>query len=456
MIQVIVPNNNISERKYILDIVLSDFLGVQYSITIDNVAENWEICLANGLKLTINDLFFNRHMKDLSYINEINLPENIFFSTNSFAPEPDLPILFGSGEIVSFDDKIICDIDIFASCFFMLARWEEYVNKTRDSHNRFPAYESLAYKFGFLDRPIVNEYVQMLKNMLIFLDKNIKFKTHKSQMFVTCDVDNPFDHTVRDCKILLRTCLGDIIKRRSILECASRVRRYFFNKFCNYKYDKNYTFDWYMDVCEANNLKASFYFIPTSKEPQNGCYELSDKNIQDLMIKIHKRGHKIGVHGSYQTFNDFKKTKIQKELFQDVLNKLNISQADLGNRQHYLRWDSSITPAILNDADFTYDTSGSYADMAGFRYGTCYEFEMFDFLNRKRLNLKERPLIVMDCSVLDKKYMGLDEKDAIEFMLLLMKKCKKYQGNFVLLWHNSYFQESYYKNIFTNILKGWH
>ena len=66
--------------------------------------------------------------------------------------------------------KIIeCGIDIFASSFFMLTRWEEYVNKIRDMHNRFPAYASLACKNNFLDRPIVNEYVEMLWNMLKFL-----------------------------------------------------------------------------------------------------------------------------------------------------------------------------------------------------------------------------------------------------------------------------------------------
>mgnify|MGYP000971870045 CR=1 FL=1 len=44
---------------------------------------------------------------------------------------------------------IICEADVFASCFFMLTRWEEYVNKNRDKHDRFSANESLAYKQGF-------------------------------------------------------------------------------------------------------------------------------------------------------------------------------------------------------------------------------------------------------------------------------------------------------------------
>lgn len=67
-----------------------------------------------------------------------------------------ITIIYGEDKlIIDRNSKtIVCGIDIFASSFFMLTRWEEYVNKKRDNHNRFPASESLAYKFGFLNRPI--------------------------------------------------------------------------------------------------------------------------------------------------------------------------------------------------------------------------------------------------------------------------------------------------------------
>jgi len=104
------------------------------------------------------------------------------------------------------------------------------------------------------------------------------------------------------------------------------------------------------------------------------------------------------MHGSYQAYQNPTKMKAQKELLAQTLQSLHVKQTIQGNRQHYLRWDASQTPAYLDKAGFEYDTTGAYADRPGFRHGVCYEFSMFDFLGRKKLKLKQRPLIVMNCS----------------------------------------------------------
>lgn len=424
MITIKIPNNNITERKYILDIIFDEFLGLNFEVIESNDYQDWVIELENKKSLTIKDGFFNRFPKNLEYLKLENIPQRID------------------------------ELDIFAASFFMLTRWEEYVNKTRDAHDRFLATESLAYKQGFLDKPIINEYVEKLKSMLLELDSNLKFKIQNSKLFVSCDVDQAFDCTVENLKKLIRVGAGDILKRKSIKEFAKRVRRYIFNKLKNYKYDENYTFDWYMDLCEKAGIKASFYFIPTSVEKQNGCYELKDKKIQNLIKYIDSRGHEIGLHGSYQTYRDKEKAKLQKNMLDDTLKSLGISQKVVGNRQHYLRWDSSCTPSILEYTGFEYDTTGSYADIPGFRYGVCFEFSMFDFLNRKKLKIKQRPLIVMECSVIDDSYMGLGyTQEALDIILNLKQKCFKYDGNFSLLWHNSHFYNVTDKEMFKEIIQ---
>ena len=457
MLKITIPNNNIAERKYILDIIFDEFLGLDFKVVENDDCQDWEIELENGSKIIFEDHFFNKYLKELEYLKLENIPAKVEFVKNQFIVEDDIPIIYGNKKLETKNDElktIFCGIDIFASSFFMLTRWEEYVNKNRDSHDRFSANESLAYKQGFLDRPIVNEYVEMLKNMLLELGLIQKLKTRNYQLFVSCDVDQPYDCTVENLKNLIRVCSGDILKRKSIKEFAKRVRRYIFNKFGNYKYDENYTFDWYMDMCEKAGTKAAFYFIPTSIEKQNGCYELQDKKIQNLIKYIDSRGHEIGVHGSYQTYKDKEKAKLQKNMLNDTLSSLGISQKVVGNRQHYLRWDSSITPMVLEYAGFLYDTTGSYADRPGFRYGVCYEFSMFDILNRKKLSLKQRPLIVMECTIIDDMYMGLGySEEALQVMKDLKQKCFKYNGNFSLLWHNSHFKTREDKKMFEGIVK---
>jgi len=426
MLNITIPNNNIAERKYILGIIFNEFLGLDYELIIDNGELNikdWIIKLNDDKKFIIKDTFFSKFPKDLEYLKTENIP------------------------------KSIKELDIFAACFFMLTRWEEYVNKARDSHDRFPATESLAFKQGFLDRPIVNEYVEKLKQMLLELDDSLNFKEHSFKQYISCDVDEPFDCTVENIGNLVKVCVGDILKRKSLLLALKRVRRYIYNKLDNYKYDENYTFEWYMDVCEKAGVKASFYFIPDSSEKGNGCYSLEDTKIQNLLRYIDNRGHEIGTHGSYQTYQDKEKTKAQKQKLENLLKVLNISQTIKGNRQHYLRWDSAITPSVLDYAGFEYDSTGGYADMVGFMYGVCYEFSMFDLLNRKKLKLKQRPLIVMECSLIDDTYMGYGYTEkTLNTINSLKEQCKKYNGNFTLLWHNNHFNSKDDKKLFKRVV----
>jgi hypothetical protein len=457
---IIIPDNNNLEREYIINIMFREFLGLSYNIIYNN-QNYWQLNLNNGNKIFFEDYFFNKNKKILAYLNYENIPEIIEFQKkryNTFMPQNDLPIIYGKNKPVKIEDynefkTIYCTIDIFASSFFMLTRWEEYVNKTRDEHVRFPATASLAYRSGFLNRSVVNEYVEMLWNMIKELAPGLHRKKRKTQVLVSCDVDQPFDSTVDNLKNLVRVCGGDVIKRHSCLEAIKRVRRFIFNKTGNYKYDENYTFKWYMDTCEKNNLQVAFYFIPDNSEPGNGSYSLKEKRIVNLLKIINQRGHEIGVHGSYQSYRDKEKTVKHKAMFENALKNAGINEPIKGNRQHYLRWDSAVTPAILDEAGFEYDTSGSYADSAGFRYGVCYEFSMWDILNQKKLTIKQRPLIVMECSVIDDRYMGIGYgEQAFVYIKKLKDECRKYNGDFVILWHNSRLRNDEEKRFYKQVL----
>jgi len=182
MIKIKIPNNNLNERKYILDIIFNEFLGLDY--TLKTGSKEYEIELKNKKILTIKDTFFNKYPEDLEYLKLENIP------------------------------KDISELDIFAATFFMLTRWEEYVNQNRDEHNRFPAYESLAYKQSFLDRPIVNEYVEELKEMLLELDDSLVFKKREFELVLTHDVDSLY--MWKSWKQIFRVALVDIVKRRRL------------------------------------------------------------------------------------------------------------------------------------------------------------------------------------------------------------------------------------------------
>lgn len=79
---------------------------------------------------------------------------------------------------------------------------------------------------------------------------------------------------------------------------------------------------------------------------------------------------------------------------------------------HYLQWRHPDTLRAWNAAGMTYDSTLSYVDHAGFRCGTCFEYQAFDPVAQEALDLRLRPLIVMEGGVFGPQYMGLGVTDA--------------------------------------------
>lgn len=120
-----------------------------------------------------------------------------------------------------------------------------------------------------------------------------------------------------------------------------------------------------------------------------------------------------------------------------------IQQTEFGGRMHYLRWEHPTTMQAWEDADMAYDSTLSYADRPGFRCGTCHEYPAFNAVTQHQLKLRIRPLIVMECSVIDDAYLGIGyTSEALERFKQLKESCQKAQGCFTILWHNSHFSNS--------------
>ncbi len=443
--KILIPNNNIAERKYIIDILLGEFLGLEYKIEIKDT-KNYEIILKNGNKLIIEDHFFNKCPKDLEYLNEKNIPQKVEFGNNDFIVEENIPIIYGTNKLITNHQSsitITCGIDIFASSFFMLTRWEEYVKKERDIHNRFPAYASLAYKNNFLDRPVVNEYVEMLWNMLKFLGIKQERKKREFEFVLTHDVDVGYKYS----SILsgTREIVGDIIKRKNPILAIKN----FSNKILTHlklKKDPFDTYDYLMDISEKIGVKSYFFLHSSSSAKQDVN---NDKFLKQVVKKIKKRGHFLGYHPSYNAYNDFELFIKDKERIENIIGeKLTVG------RQHYLRFEVPTTWQIWEDAKMKWDSTLSYADKEGFRCGVCYEYSVFNIITRKKLNLKEKPLIVMEGSFTT--YQPNITPQEMEYKIkYLIDKVKKYNGEFVFLWHNSSFGGSWkkFKYIYEEVLK---
>jgi hypothetical protein len=199
-----------------------------------------------------------------------------------------------------------------------------------------------------------------------------------------------------------------------------------------------------MAQSEKRGLKSAFYFFGGRTAPRSDAgYTLSHPAIQTLLKEIHARGHEIGLHPSYHTYLRPDILASEARTLFDHCRQLGIDQETWGGRMHFLRWRWPDTAIAWDNAGLNYDSTLGFADRSGFRCGTSHEYTAFDPIRSKQLKLRLRPLIVMECTVIASRYMGLGYgESAYELILKLKDRCRKYNGGFSLLWHNSHFSNT--------------
>lgn len=442
----------LSEKKYIFDVIFKNFLGFEYQL-LNSDQSHITVVLPNQSSLVLNSDFWDVNVK--GYLIEKALPRVTFLENNQFISEIDLPILYGNNEINLSKNSIECGVDIFAACFFMLSRMEEAIVPDRDNHNRFPATASVAYKNNFLDRPIVDEYVEFLWNMLLHLDPNLTRKERQATNFITCDVDWPCDIVRRSLKSTCRRFLGDVFRRKSLKLGLRTLKQFIYHQFKLQQGDHlRDTLSWMMDVNEEAGNKVAFYFITEYTHLLDSKTDFDSEFIRQIFREIHARGHEIGIHPGYNCYDNADNFQQSVQKLKTILEEEKIHQNTLGGRMHFLRWDIMQTPSLWEENNLDYDSSLSFADKAGFRCGTCHEFTMFDLNKRKAMNLKQRPLIVMEGTIIEDKYEGLHySEESYNRFNSFKEKCQKYNGSYTLLWHNSFFQMEQDKIFYTKLIK---
>lgn len=452
-----------AERAYIFDVLLGEFLGLKYTARVEE---------RRDLRITLAD----DHLPGEIILPDIlfHTPADEWLKPSSLPPEPlkkwDIsatsrkvkmaaglvPVVFGE----TLADNIFCRIegsritlglDIFGSAFFMLTRYEEMVTRERDDLERFPARASLAFREGFLKRPLVNEYVEIFWWAVSRLWPGLQRKERKFQLYLSHDVDWPYCTSNQTLAEIIKSAAGDLLRRKNPALCISRVNSYLRVKAGDLAADLGNNFDFLMDVSERHGLQSSFNFIAgRSGGAIDGNYSLPEKWIRGLVRRIHLRGHELGLHPSFNTFRDPVRIREEFAALLQVAAEEGVSQSAWGGRQHYLRWENPVTWQIWEDAGLDYDSTLAYADHTGFRCGTCYDYPAFNLKNGKALKLREQPLTAMETTLLD--YMSLPVEVALKEILELSQLCALFGGNFVLLWHNSSLLSAREKNLYQQLV----
>ena len=349
-----------------------------------------------------------------------------------------LPILFwGQGNqakncpFASMPDSnsLIIHVDILSATLFMLTRWEETLPFKADQHGRFPAHASVAYRQGFLDRPILDEYGIALQAWLSRLMLHWQEVPPQFSVQISHDIDLVTPYT--SWQNGMKHITDKLVRQKRISLAGKAIREGVRQIFAPQTTKIWQNIDLLANISETNGLKSHFFFKATSRRGKyDSGYNIRRTYITEKIGQLAKRGHEVGIHPSYDSVDDL--ALLQTE----VANLLAIiPNSKFGGRQHYLRFKMPVTWLNWEKAGLWYDSTLGFPEKVGFRCGTCHPFSPFILKENRSLQLLEIPLIVMDQTLY--RYNTLSTKEAFDQTIKLAQKCRQVGGIFTLLWHNT-------------------
>lgn len=440
-----------------LQTILYERFGHRF--TISQTDPNWIVIGVAGrpgtLRIASDVATFTRADSDLRFTQWNGAAEGWIMPLGKPLPAPGVSLL-PSPLIRKSNNGLTLYYDVLGLAYWMLTRQEEVDRSDLDHYNRFPASASHACKHNYLERPVVDEWFNVLGQAMQKLWAGLPLTRHAFTMKVSHDVDYPSRYGFATFKHLLRMMASDAKRGHDPLNMLKAPLVWLRTGSKLYKGDPINTFEWIMDNSEQRGLKSAFYFICGRTEPAvDAQYEPEHPAILDLMHRIHARGHEIGLHPSYHTYKSPAVLASEAKRLRQVCAGEGIEQSEWGGRMHLLRWSTPTTLYGWELAGMSYDSTLSYADRPGFRCGTCFEYPAFDPVRKEMLNVRIRPLVAMECTVMAERYLGLGTGDAArETFLRLKDACRALNGSFTLLWHNSELDTEPKRRLYAGLLSA--
>ena len=363
------------------------------------------------------------------------------------------PILFGDPATEKVGETLIIHADIVASTYFLISRYEEWMRKeVRDAHGRFPGKESLPYRAGFIDRPLIDEYGRILRRQIRDLGLDAPEPPLEiKKIYLTHDLDQ-IAHFRN-----VRSLIGGFLRGIKRPKEGQKALRSFFG---GLRYDPWYTFPFLYkldtDLVKKIGVKRceTILFIRAGggkRKEDKPFSNLVHPDYKNLIRYSKRKGIIIGLHTSYEAgFNP--KLAIEEKKRLDHHTKRYATY----NRNHYLRNREPEDMRYLIEAGISDDFSMGYADMAGFRLGTCRPVKWINPANRTLSALMLHSLTIMDGSLNDKRYMYMNAHDAYQYCEQLIGCVENNNGELVLLWHNTSVEKtpnSYQRKLYKDIIK---
>lgn len=392
--------------KYIFKVFFSDILDVEYAFT-----ENTEEYLAyEGPAINYSTTTFEK---------------GIFFHSENLLHERGID----GQEIVVIDDEgnpaffpvydhvSAMPFDPFAAAFYLITRYEEYLPYVKDEHGRFQAKDSLAFKNGFLHKPIVNIWAQQIKSLLLKQFPGMKMPEQRFQFIPSIDINAAY---AMRSKGLVRT-IGGYLKSVGDLDFGGMLQRT--KVIMGTHPDPIDTYKDQLELQKKYDLKTIYFILFAD-------YGHNDKNISvnsrrfQVLIKSLADYCKVGLHSSFSSIRDPDLLQIELNRLSKVLNR-EISKI----RQHFLVLNMPVTYRNMVNLDISDDYSMGYVNHPGFRAGISNAFNFYDLDLDVETKLRIHPFAILDVDI-------QSDISPMEQFRQIRDEVKKVNATLISMWSN--------------------
>jgi hypothetical protein len=395
--------------QYIFDFVFKQYFGVDFIIE-----SNVSTFLQNEY-FKIN--YSSENLKDIFsiYYDNLLLEEDVRVQKIFISKIGELPVLFPAekNNTISFD--------IFASIFYLISRYEEYLPHEQDEHGRFLSTNSILFKSVFNFKPIVEIWLQYLQQEILKHNEYIIFKQHHFTKTYTFDIDHAFEFLGRNW-----FKNPPNIFKKEVRKVISKSTPDAFD-----------TFQFIDNFCSSTKQNCIFFFLLNNDNKLNSNVSPNSKELHNIIQQLKK--YTIGIHPSYYHST----TQILNE--KQTLEKMTKETVRF-SRQHFLRIHFPSYFQELLTSQIEKDFSLAYPNVSGCRAGTTQPFRFFDLSKNESTKLILQPFVFMDATY--QYYQKIDQDSIAQQVEKLLEEIKKINGNFVSLFHNDLLQDKYvYKKI---------
>lgn len=301
--------------------------------------------------------------------------------------------------------------DLFGAVFFLISRFEEYLPTAPYDHiGRYDPDGSWAARNGFLERPLVDEWIDALGRVL-----GLAVPTG-ARLFATYDIDQPWCYKHKSLVLLSSLRSGRLGESWKVL--YGRARDPFDN------------FHW-MDSVNGFLPEAPIYFFPLSskrtafdKNPPPGLGEFQE------LIRSHSKRYPVGIHPSFYSRDT--DGLLASEI--DMLKRITDLPVTI-NRFHYIRFRLPSDYRLLLSVGIRADYSMGYGERNGFRASYSRPFPWYDLLRENETSLQVVPFCWMEATSYH--VLGLSAEGALAELLAYKASLDAVGGRFTPIWHNN-------------------